>query len=477
MKLTDRQIQEKIERIDWYRQGGDIVPFFPAPAYRAAFLKFDGFNYYRGTENFGYFDKNRERKIVRVIISRQRQDRRYIDRLAGDWRRRKKEQNAAVIKILSSDWSLLTTKQFIGQYKRFFAERFRLWRLAILIEAFDPWSDYYLRRGLDKYRLAINPVDLATLTAPRQLSFSQREMYDRLRLALDYRHGKNISQRLKRHATKYHWLENSWARVKSLDDKYFHTLVQQTAGQSTGRIKNRIKELRRYPREQSRRVARLKRQYRLPRELTGLFYLFAAMSDWRDERKEQMMKMNVIAQRFLEEISQRSGISVSRLKYLETEEFTGLAAVKRLEKELARRPAGSLYYVSGRRDVHFLTGRTARRLKILLDLRINTGDLTGRPAYRGKVTGRVTVVMTVNDYPKMKQGNILVTPMTRPEHLPIIHKAAAIVTDEGGVTCHAAIVARELKIPCIIGTQSATSILNTGDRVLVDADKGIVKKV
>ena len=67
--------------------------------------------------------------------------------------------------------------------------------------------------------------------------------------------------------------------------------------------------------------------------------------------------------------------------------------------------------------------------------------------------------------------------MTRPEFLPIMKKAGAIVTDEGGVTCHAAIVSRELKIPCIIGTQVATSQLKDGDFIEVNADKGYVRKL
>ena len=65
--------------------------------------------------------------------------------------------------------------------------------------------------------------------------------------------------------------------------------------------------------------------------------------------------------------------------------------------------------------------------------------------------------------------------MTRPEFMPALKKAAAIITDEGGITCHAAIVARELKKPCIIGTKIATKVLKDGMMVEVDADKGVVK--
>ncbi len=67
--------------------------------------------------------------------------------------------------------------------------------------------------------------------------------------------------------------------------------------------------------------------------------------------------------------------------------------------------------------------------------------------------------------------------MTHPEFLSLMKQASAIVTDEGGVTCHAAIVARELGIPCVIGTKMATKVLKDGDEVEVDADKGIVKRM
>ena len=65
--------------------------------------------------------------------------------------------------------------------------------------------------------------------------------------------------------------------------------------------------------------------------------------------------------------------------------------------------------------------------------------------------------------------------MTNPTYVPAMQKAAAVITDEGGLLCHAAIVSRELKVPCIIGTKVATKVLKDGDRVEVDAKKGVVK--
>ena len=75
----------------------------------------------------------------------------------------------------------------------------------------------------------------------------------------------------------------------------------------------------------------------------------------------------------------------------------------------------------------------------------------------------------------MKKGEILVTEMTSPDYVPAMKKALGIITDEGGLTCHAAIVARELKVPCIIGTKFATEILKNGDLVKMNASSGIVE--
>lgn len=103
--------------------------------------------------------------------------------------------------------------------------------------------------------------------------------------------------------------------------------------------------------------------------------------------------------------------------------------------------------------------------------------LSGEIAQRGVVRGVVRRVMGHKQIGQIREGEILVSPMTMPDFLPAMIKAAAFVTDEGGITCHAAIVARELKKPCVIGTKFATQIFKDGDLVEVDAEKGIIRKI
>lgn len=105
----------------------------------------------------------------------------------------------------------------------------------------------------------------------------------------------------------------------------------------------------------------------------------------------------------------------------------------------------------------------------------NLGELQGNTAYREKVTGVVKIVNTLNQASCFNDGQILVSINTNPALMPAMEKAAAFVTDEGGILCHAAIIAREMRKPCIIGTKIATRVLKDGDLVEVDANKGVVR--
>lgn len=109
--------------------------------------------------------------------------------------------------------------------------------------------------------------------------------------------------------------------------------------------------------------------------------------------------------------------------------------------------------------------------KIENDLNI----IKGSPVFNGIVRGKVTILKNKSKISKFKEGRVLVSPMTTPAFLPAMKKSSAIITDEGGLTCHAAVVSREFQKPCIVGTRIATKVLKDGDLVEVDANKGIVK--
>lgn len=98
----------------------------------------------------------------------------------------------------------------------------------------------------------------------------------------------------------------------------------------------------------------------------------------------------------------------------------------------------------------------------------------GLPASPGIGRGKVKLIKDISEINLVEEGDVLVTAMTNPDMVPAMRKCAGVVTDEGGRTCHAAIVSRELQIPCIVGAKTATKTLKTGDTVTVDAVRGIV---
>jgi phosphohistidine swiveling domain-containing protein len=108
---------------------------------------------------------------------------------------------------------------------------------------------------------------------------------------------------------------------------------------------------------------------------------------------------------------------------------------------------------------------------------ISADTVTGNVANRGYAKGVVRILKKVDDILKVESGDIIVSPMTTPNYIVAMGKAAAFVTDEGGVLCHAAIISREMNKPCIVGTGNATQVFKDGDVVEVDADKGIVRLV
>lgn len=182
----------------------------------------------------------------------------------------------------------------------------------------------------------------------------------------------------------------------------------------------------------------------------------------------------------MSDIAKERGLVYGDMIWLTTSEITlGLetAEAKQLIKD--RKIKYGMYLENG--EIVVITGAEVdEQLGDLLGEENNVSDITeiaGRVGNKGYVRGTVRIVLIPNDASSFREGEILVAPETTPDFVPVMKKAAAFVTDQGGITSHAAIVAREMKKPCIIGTKIATKVLKDGDLVEVDADKGVVRKI
>jgi phosphohistidine swiveling domain-containing protein len=171
-------------------------------------------------------------------------------------------------------------------------------------------------------------------------------------------------------------------------------------------------------------------------------------------------------------------MTMEEIDLLTLQEVYNNAKVDINERKVQRENGALFIYKNhdGKEDLSW-TKNTLKVIKSIDGESQKAGVLKGNIAYKGKVRGRVRVVLDNSVRTDFKKGDILVAISTSPELMTLITKCGAIVTDEGGITCHAAIISREYKIPCIIGTKFATQEFKDGDLVEVDAYQGIVTKI
>jgi len=197
------------------------------------------------------------------------------------------------------------------------------------------------------------------------------------------------------------------------------------------------------------------------------------------EKYEDVHKVaNSLQEKLLNKLETQLSIEKGTLRYLTANEFKKFILNKKLPRNIKNRKkflfigylkSGEKFYskIDAIKKIKTIDKNYKKNLKINI--------IKGNIAFGGLVKGKVKIIKKISESNDLCQGEILVASMTDPRYLPAMKKAAAIITDEGGITCHAAIVAREMKKPCIIGTKIATQALKDGDLVEVDADKGVVK--
>lgn len=179
---------------------------------------------------------------------------------------------------------------------------------------------------------------------------------------------------------------------------------------------------------------------------------------------------------YLDEIAKRVGCSYEDLIHLSNAELTEIferTEELMVEVEKRKKAWGALLI---RGESTYFNSETLEKIREKEET-IPSG-VKGFVAFRqGTVSGKAVVVNNVDDLGNIKKGDVLITHMTTTNFVPYLSKVAAIVTDEGGISCHAAIIAREMSIPCIIGTHLGTKAFKSGDQVEVDTNNGIVKRI
>lgn len=438
------------------------------------------------------------KKVTEYILWREEKSPGTVDSLIKEWRADEKRLNKAGKKAEQLDLKSLSDQELISEFKQYLEAALGEWGLSIMCDGFSLYSENLilplLKPLVEKHHQKISYV-LPLLTAPVDQSFAMEESISFLKLLKQAKENKRIKtlleegdfaelskfksfyHDLKEHTKNFFWLKNSYLQTFKLDEEFFAKRLAIHVKEEKD-LAREIKKLTEGPLKTKKEKEALGKELGCDRQLLGLLKLVEKFAWWQDVRKKYCLISNHYLMLFLEEACRRRNYRKEDIFGITAEEYEGLVKGEINLEETKRRSKHSMI-IYRRSGTEVLMGEEGEKLFQAIHKEINqeVNDIRGICASPGRVEGKVKIILASKDLSKMAPGDILVSSMTRPELVPAMKKAAAVVTDEGGLTCHAAIVSRELGIPCVVGTKIATKIFKNGEFVEVNANHGVIRRI
>lgn len=470
---------------DWYFQGFNGVPailYGPAWSMVRDMPQFLGFGYsaciayFKDGVCYYLYAWEDLYKIREELFKHYHSDKKYLNYLLKSDEKICRETLKKYRILGKINWSKASIKELFSGWRKANDLYARLLSVSHIVEGFTLTTEERTRELINE----VFPNDqekFSLLTTPAKHSFMSAEHYKLCLIARSVKLDKWNSANMRKltvHQKKYFWKLNGYTSAKFLDNEYFAKEIQELFDKKFDFEKfiNDFQDLSKRIKKKKQLLKEVKNQ-----ELLDLLKISDAIFVIHDRRKEHMTQAITYMELILNEISKRFDIPLNDLHYIRASE---LEKLPKIWPELKKRRRCSVFILLPSGEKPILTGLRAKKYFEKLEKSKNTSkvsEIKGYSASPGKVIGRIKVCRGEQELTKMEIGDILVACMTQPEFLPAMKKAKAVITDEGGLTCHAAIVARELGIPCVIGTKIATKVLKDGDHVEVDAHKGIIKKL
>ncbi len=321
--------------------------------------------------------------------------------------------------------------------------------------------------------------NLSLLTSPHWETLYRTEQGELLALAARHKTEASLegSKAFSAHVARWHWLNYgyqgpSWSAADFA--------ARAEGFRKRGSLKEQLAEHRSELKNVERRQAALAKKLKLTAEERSLMDTVALFTHLKGYRIEARHRTCSALDALFTELAVRFAVPLTFFRYATPEEIEKLMAKKRVDVlgAVARRRNMLQLLDRGRYALvpAAAIAKTLARLTAVERL-AKTDTVTGQVAYPGKAKGIVRILKSPADVFKVKHGDVLVTFATTPDFLPAMYRAVAFVTDQGGITSHAAIVSRELKKPCVIGTKVGSKVFSDGDVVEVDATEGTVRKV
>ncbi len=210
---------------------------------------------------------------------------------------------------------------------------------------------------------------------------------------------------------------------------------------------------------------------------TGIYKRLEFIGQFRLKAHHYLSVLHLLFEKVIIKAGKEFQIALDDIEIMTFDEFSNLIFNKKFVNApaLLQRKSGYVF----RKNWVIHTDHEYLGLRDKLSVNKTEKKVTGRVSYQvnEKVVGRAKLHLSFSHVPDLPQDCILITGMTNPQLVPVLKYVKAIVTDEGGLMCHAAIISRELGIPCVVGTRCATQIFNDGDLVEVDTSSGSVRKL
>jgi phosphohistidine swiveling domain-containing protein len=305
-------------------------------------------------------------------------------------------------------------------------------------------------------------------------SYVKKMEIDLWRAALDDK--TPLSVRAAQLRKKYWWLPFGYDGPQTWTDGYFSKKLKIYKKFSSDKIKLNIAKIRTEKIKDSRIL--IKKLQSSP-YYWRLYSAFKEGARWTDERKKLISPLHYYYHVILKEISRRLDFPFLNLKYLTVEEILEIDKKKSYILKLSADRMNKVFMAVGKGGKVFFSNRKELiKYKKIIAIQPLRSVISGVVACRGpklRYIAKVKILLSSQEYKKLRAGDFLVTSMTTPDFAIAMKKAAGLITDEGGATCHAAIMSREMGKPCIVATKISTKVFHDGDQVEVDTVEGTIK--
>jgi phosphohistidine swiveling domain-containing protein/DNA-binding Xre family transcriptional regulator len=360
------------------------------------------------------------------------------------------------------------------------------WLKSFIIETFDAGYDQEQINKISK-RYNLSKEEIEVLTTPEKLTSDDERKLAFLSLIAKWV-GKKESlsgliekdrDKVEEYKRKFDSYRSNYAEVFHIADEEIISESEDYLSDAKG-LKKEIKRLTAWEEERKKAIEVITKKHHLR---SNPLYYFNKLTYFREHRKTVNLKGFHVLDFILSCIEARTGIAKKYLKFLSFEEIVGvlrgLVSADSLRHRFNQGILVSINYGKPN-EIKVFDSLEAKSISQDLDREyLKKGSesslIKGITASQGYAEGVARIILSQEDFSSFKEDEILVTSMTRSHFLPLMEKAKAIVTSEGGLSCHAAVVSRNLGKPCVIGTKIATNVIKNGDRIEVRASDGTVR--